>query len=89
MVIEKRKILLFIDNCTTHNLTSTFNAIQVQFLPPNNMSTLQLLKKIIIYYCFKIFYRKKKVKKIASAINNSNPVVINILDTTRLCNKVQ
>jgi len=26
---EKRKILLIIDNCTAHNLTLTFNAIQV------------------------------------------------------------
>ncbi|KAF0769950.1 tigger transposable element-derived protein 4-like [Aphis craccivora] len=28
---------------------------------------------------FKIFYRKEKVKKIESAINNSNPVVVNII----------
>lgn len=34
----EKKILTFIDNCTAHNLTSTFNAIQVQFLPPNTTS---------------------------------------------------
>ena len=38
VVIEKRKIILFIDNCEARNLTSTFNSIQGQFLPPNTTS---------------------------------------------------
>jgi len=59
---KKRKILLFIDNCTAHNLTSTFNAIKVQFLPPNTTSVLQPLDQGIINN-FKIFYRKEMVKK--------------------------
>jgi hypothetical protein len=43
MVTEKRKILLFIDKCTAHILTSTFNAIHVQFLSTNTTTVLQLL----------------------------------------------
>jgi len=43
MVAEKWKTFLFIDNCIAHNLTSTFNAIQVQFLPPNITFVLQPL----------------------------------------------
>jgi len=35
MIAKKRKMLLFIDNCTAHNITSTFNVIQVQYLPLN------------------------------------------------------
>ncbi|KAL4119165.1 hypothetical protein QTP88_012011 [Uroleucon formosanum] len=86
MVSEKRKILLFIDNCTAHNLTSTFNAIKVQFLPPNTTSVLQPLDQGMINN-FKIFYRKEIVKKIVSAINDTNQIVINILDAIRLCDK--
>jgi len=86
MVSEKRKILLFIDNCTAHNLTSTFNAIKVQFLPPNTTSVLQPLDQGIINN-FKIFYRKEMVKKIVSAINDTNQIVINIWDAIRLCDK--
>jgi hypothetical protein len=86
MVTEKRKILLFIDNCTAHNLISTLNAIQVQFLPPNTTSVLQSLDQGIINN-FKIFYRKEMVKKIISAINANNQIIINILDNIWLCDK--
>jgi len=79
-------MLLFIDNCTAHNLTSTFNAIKVQFLPPNTTFVLQPLDQGIINN-FKIFYRKEIEKKIVSAINDTNQIVINILDAIRLCGK--
>jgi len=47
---------------TVRNLTLTFNAIQVIFLPLNTMSELQPIYQGIINN-FKIFYRKEMVKK--------------------------
>jgi len=38
MKIQKRKILLFIDNCPAHNIIPTCQAVKVKFLPPNTTS---------------------------------------------------
>jgi len=64
----------------------TFNAIQVQYLPPYTTSVLLLLDQGIINN-LKIFYRKEMVIKIVSSTNDINDIVINILDPTRLCDK--
>jgi len=38
MKIQKRKILLFIDNYPAHNIIPNCQAIKVKFLPPNTTS---------------------------------------------------
>ncbi|GBO31507.1 hypothetical protein AVEN_270265-1 [Araneus ventricosus] len=51
MCKEKRKIVLFIDNCTAHSLIPEMNAVKVAFLPPNTTSKLQPLDQGIIRSC--------------------------------------
>ncbi|CAH0721898.1 unnamed protein product, partial [Brenthis ino] len=43
MIKEKRKILLFINNCTAHHLIPPLKAVKVKFFPPNTTSKLQPL----------------------------------------------
>jgi hypothetical protein len=76
MVTEERKILFFIDNCTAHNLTSTLNAIQMQFLSPNTTSVLQPLNQGIINN-FKIFYRNYLFKPLGILENRIENNVLN------------
>lgn len=59
---ETEVLTLCIDNCTAYNLTSTFNANQVQFLPPNATFIIQSLNQGIINNLnnFKIFYQKNR-----------------------------
>lgn len=38
---QKRKVLLFVDNCSAHGLINNLKAIEIEFLPPNTTSVLQ------------------------------------------------
>lgn len=84
---EKRKILLFIDNCTAHNDIPELDAIKVQFLPANTTSKLQPLDQGIIKN-FKTLYRKEVVKHILTSIEEEKNIVpINILQAMRMAKK--
>jgi hypothetical protein len=69
IVKEKRKILLFIDNCTAHPDCLQLSNTKYPFLPPNTTSECQPLDAGIIK-AFKGYYRKFMVKKLL-AINDS------------------
>lgn len=64
---EKRKILLFLDNCTVHNSPPTLSNVEVYYFPPNTTSKLQPLDQGIIHN-FKTLYRKEIVKIILKSI---------------------
>lgn len=84
---EKRKIILFIDNCTAHNDIPKLNAIKVQFLPANTTSKLQPLDQGIIKN-FKTLYRKEVVRHILSNTEEEKAIFpINILQAMRMANK--
>lgn len=46
---QKRKILLFIDNCPAHGIIPNLDSVKVQFLPPNTISKLRPLDQGIIH----------------------------------------
>lgn len=52
---QKRKILLFIDNCPAHDIIPNLDSVKVQFLPLNTISKLQPLDQGIIHN-FKTLY---------------------------------
>lgn len=83
----KRKILLFIDNCTAHNIIpASLHCVKVQFLPPNTTSKLQHLDQGIIKN-FKTLYRKEVVRQIVSDIEDGKQTSIDILQAMRMADK--
>ncbi|GBM17063.1 Tigger transposable element-derived protein 6 [Araneus ventricosus] len=81
---EKRKIALFVDNCTVHSLIPEMNALKVVLLPPNTTPKLQPLDQGIIRN-FKVFCRKELVKKFVDSIDNNQKMKpFNILDCMRM-----
>ena len=86
MGMQKRKVLLFIDNCTAHNDVPNLINIKVQFLPPNTTSKLQPFDQGIIQN-FKCFYRKETVRKIIRDIESNTKPEINLLHAIRMADK--
>lgn len=76
---QKRKIILFIDNCTAHNDVPTLKNVKLEFLPPNTTSKLQPLDQGIIKV-FKGYYRTEIVRKLLECIDEGREVnaVVNV-----------
>lgn len=60
---EKRKVLLFVDNCAAHPKVLNLKSITLNFLPPNTTSLLQPMDQGIINN-LKIKYRQRLIKYI-------------------------
>ena len=73
MKSQKRKILLFLDNATSHSDSLKLSNVTLHFLPPNTTSKLQPLDLGIIR-AFKARYRKHMLKHLVAKID------INVLD---------
>ena len=73
MKSQKRKILLFLDNATSHSDSLKLSNVTLRFLPPNTTSKLQPLDLGIIR-AFKARYRKHMLKHLVAKID------INMLD---------
>lgn len=82
MSSHKRKILLFIDNCTAHNDLPVLRSITVRFLPANTTSKLQPLDQGIIQN-FKVFYRKLLIDHMLNCIEEGTKYEINFLHAMR------
>lgn len=61
MKINRKKILLFIDNCAAHTDLPALANVKVMFLPANITSKLQPLDQGIIH-TFKRFYRREVLR---------------------------
>ncbi|XP_048757081.2 tigger transposable element-derived protein 4-like [Ostrea edulis] len=57
---EKRKVLLFIDNCAAHPKIENLKSISLKFFPPNTTSKLQLMDQGIIHN-LKVKYRHRLI----------------------------
>ncbi|XP_057335435.1 tigger transposable element-derived protein 6-like [Microplitis mediator] len=86
MIKDKRNILLFIDNCTAHNVIPPLKAIKVKFLPPNTTSKLQPLDQGIIKN-FKSYYRKEVVRKLIGDMEQHSNSPITVLQAMRMADK--
>nr|CAI5857987.1 unnamed protein product [Callosobruchus analis] len=64
---QNRKVLLFLDNATSHPKVTLEN-VKIIFLPPNTTSHCQPLDQGIIY-SFKIAYRKFLIKRLLTFTN--------------------
>lgn len=63
MKTQKRKVLLFLDNCSAHPMNLKFTNLTLCPLPANTTSVLQPMDQGIIK-CFKCFYRKRLIRHI-------------------------
>ncbi|XP_044586102.1 tigger transposable element-derived protein 6-like [Cotesia glomerata] len=83
---EKRKILLFIDNCTAHNDIPQMTSVRVEFLPPNTTSKLQPMDQGIIKN-FKSLYRKEVVRNMLQDLEEKRDSRIDVLQAMRMADK--
>ena len=86
---SKRKIALFVENCTAHPHVQSLQSIELIFLPPNTTSEIQPCDQGIIK-TLKVYYRKNMVKRLICAINSGSTVVdfkITLLDGLRMLRK--
>lgn len=78
---QKRKILLFVDNCPAHPKDIPLDNIKLVFLPPNATSKLQPLDQGIIKV-LKQKYRKKLVQRYLKEMETTTPAKkLNVLDS--------
>lgn len=76
---EKRKILIFVDNCRAHSKVNLQN-IKIQFLPPNATSVLQPMDQGVIK-AFKQHFRKRLVKWMLLRVDNGEKLKkVNLLE---------
>lgn len=81
---QKRKILLFVDNCPAHSksVQNRLKNINLVFFPPNMTSSLQPMDQGIIQN-LKHHYRKRILQKILNYNANEDPVAIDLLAAVR------
>lgn len=73
MILQDRKILLLLDNASSHPTDVELSNVKLCFLPPNTTSHLQPLDSGIIK-CFKSHYRKLQLQHIVQMMDaNSEP----------------
>lgn len=72
MVIQKRNILLFLDNASSHPNLKLSN-VQLVFLPPNTTSETQPLDQGIIN-AIKVHYRKRVLKRLICKMESATNV---------------
>ncbi|GBM71269.1 Tigger transposable element-derived protein 6 [Araneus ventricosus] len=72
MIAECRKIALVFDNCPAHSkeIIPKLKNVTVFYLPPNTTSKLQPMEQRVIKN-FKIYYRKRTVRKVITALKNN------------------
>ncbi|GBO22953.1 hypothetical protein AVEN_130195-1 [Araneus ventricosus] len=92
MARQKRRIVLFINNCKEHPSAIILHlmSVKVEFMPPNTTSKLQPPLKPLdhgIIHKFKIIYRHDVVKKCDADIDERTKPVVNVLQAMRMAVK--
>ena len=79
MKIEKRKVILFLDNCSSHYIDMELSNIKLEYFPSNTTSQLQPLDLGIIKN-FKSHYRKFLVSQLIARFENGDTNFIKQFD---------
>jgi hypothetical protein len=79
---EKRKIVMFIDNCAPHLIENIYENVHLIFFPPNITSILQPLDQGIIH-SFKSHYRNNLVSHMISILEKRSEVDEVVWETIR------
>ena len=77
---QRRNILMFLDNASSHSEDVRLSNVTLKFLPPNTTSVLQPLDQGIIR-AFKARYRKLMITSLLTKIDNSD-------SATELCRQI-
>jgi hypothetical protein len=85
---QKRKILLFVDNCPAHpkSVQAKLKNVKLEYFPPNLTALLQPMDQGIIKN-LKGYYRKRIVRKILAHMEEATPTSVSLLDAIRDLNK--
>lgn len=86
MKAQKRKIVLFVDNCSAHNNMPELDYVKLLYLPANTTSKLQPMDQGVINN-FKVHYRKEVVQFVLKSIEENKISEINILQAMRFARK--
>ncbi|XP_054736673.1 tigger transposable element-derived protein 6-like [Anastrepha obliqua] len=78
---QKRKIVLFLDNCTANNSPPTLSNVELYFFPPNTTSKLQPVGQGIIHN-LKTLDLTEVVKIVLESLNKQ--LITNITDLTAI-----
>lgn len=85
MKLQKRKIILFVDNCSAHYLNDELSNVSLAFFPSNSTSVLQP-NDLGIIKCLKTNYRKKLVSFLISQYETGELNAIKQMDLyTAMC----
>lgn len=80
MKMQKRNVLLLLDNCTAHvAAVGNLSNIKCVFFPPNTTSKLQPMDRGIIY-SIKCKYRAQFLRKIILKLDSNETPSIDVLD---------
>ena len=71
MVLQKRHILLFVDNATSHRINAELSNTKVVFIPPNCTSVLQPMDQGVVW-SFKYIFRRMLLSFIVDSIDEMN-----------------
>lgn len=86
MTAKRRKIIIFVDNCTAHVVRRELKSVKVVFSPANATSVLQPLDLGIIQNV-KVLYRQQIIERMISDIDEGKESSINLLLAIRMLDK--
>jgi len=79
MVMQKRNVLFFVDNCPSHPQKLKFSNVKLVFLPKNTTARLQPCDAGVISWV-KRNYRSKIVRKLLASYENNESLIITLKD---------
>lgn len=91
MVSQKRKIILFLDNCSAHGtyaeMQDSLRNVKLAFFPPNTTSHLQPLDQGIIQ-SLKVHYRAKLLRDVVAKLGEDQQLKsINVLEAINIVSR--
>lgn len=79
MGMERRKVLLFVDNCSAHKTDIQLKNVSIKFLPANTTSVIQPMDQGVIQ-SFKNHYRCRLVQTVINRIDAKQSNTISVKD---------